>query len=637
MMEFQFYLKSQNIVEYLINFYEICSNASKVFQFINKVIGDLNEVDNFQIDFNPNINNINYDIFSTLYEKNMDPKERKLLGEFYTPLPIVDYILQAVNYDVLQILDNKKLIDISCGSGSFLIRAVLIFIKNWKKKKKIQDFKHVNIKDLKKLILLIKNSIIGVDINPIACIFCQLNIQFVLFNIIKKIRKEDNSFHVPLFNIHNQNAFKFDISEKYDYIVGNPPYLFIRDIPIKQRQIIEESNIETNDGQYDYYQIFLELGIKLLKDHGYLGYIIPDSLLALSNRTIIRKYIYNNTKIKEIYHTGPKFDDPVVSNIILILQKENRKIEREENQIRMLIQNDNNILLNSVKQNVLKDWSYKFLINLNSMDISLINKLNNQFPKLRDLIKDPNFSISMSRGVELGKEGKVIYCEKCKKFLPLPKKELRCKECNYNLDDKSIERIIYDNKPKESNLNLELFLYSINRFLIKEYKYIDISKQGINYKDLDIYKNRIIIRQISQNSLICATFDKRLSLTSQSLYNLKINDSPIREFNNYYLLGLINSKLLSFYFIKSFGSYKKLFPRILIEKIKSLPVMIPKNKEEKDLALKIIDAVKELLKTDLKDEDERINYQHKLDSLIYQIYQISVKKRSYISNFMKEF
>ena len=62
--------------------------------------------------------------------------------------------------------------------------------------------------------------------------------------------------------------------------------------------------------------------------------------------------------------------------------------------------------------------------------------------------------------------------------------------------------------------------------------------------------------------------------------------------------------------------------------------MIPKNKEEKDLALKIIDVVKELLKTDLKDEDERINYQNKLDSLIYQIYQISEKKRSYISNFI---
>ena len=107
--------------------------------------------------------------------------------------------------------------------------------------------------------------------------------------------------------------------EQYDFIVGNPPYLFIRDIPKVQRQIIKNMNFLTGQGQYDYFQIFIELGIKLLKNRGILGYIVPDSLLALSNRSKIRKYIFDTTIIKEIYHSGPKFEDPVVSNIILIL------------------------------------------------------------------------------------------------------------------------------------------------------------------------------------------------------------------------------------------------------------------------------------------------------------------------------
>ena len=79
------------------------------------------------------------------------------------------------------------------------------------------------------------------------------------------------------------------------------------------------------------------------------------------------------------------------------------------------------------------------------------------------------------------------------------------------------------------------FLYSINRYEIKDNKYIDVSKNGINYKDLLIYEDRIVIRQLSQNKMICASYDRDFSLTSQSFYNLKIEQSPIDEFNHYFL------------------------------------------------------------------------------------------------------
>ncbi|GAH45218.1 unnamed protein product, partial [marine sediment metagenome] len=138
------------------------------------------------------------------------------------------------------------------------------------------------------------------------------------------------------------------------------------------------------------------------------------------------------------------------------------------------------------------------------------------------------------------------------------------------------------------------FIYSMNRYVVNELKYIDMTKKGINYKNLEIYQNRIVIRQLSQDNLICASYDED-SVTSQSFYNLKINNSSIPEFNNIYVLGLLNSRLLSYFFIKSFGSYKKLFPRILIEKLRKLPLKVPNTTDEKKLAQRLTDNINIIL------------------------------------------
>ncbi len=236
-----------------------------------------------------------------------------------------------------------------------------------------------------------------------------------------------------------------DKFEQFDIIVGNPPYLFIRDILPDQRQIIKKMKFKTGQGQYDYFQIFIELGIKLLKNQGLLGYIVPDSLLALSNRSIVRKYIYDTSKIKEIYHSGPQFEDPVVSNIIIILEKESNIAEREKNRIKVKIDTQE---LREIVQKSFKNWNYKFLIHLNDDDISIIIRLSEKFPKLRELMVKDDFKILLSRGVELTKTGEIIYCIQCKKYFPIPKKEFLCPVCKTPLKEEHIDKIVVDSNPK---------------------------------------------------------------------------------------------------------------------------------------------------------------------------------------------
>ncbi len=620
MNEFIKYLKREDLIQKLLEHYKVNQIKKIVEEYFNKFIKKFEGIEDKKDSKNElNLLNSNFDSLGKFYEKTLLQKDRKVLGEFYTPKSIVRYILDAMGYKDSNNIQTKKLIDISCGSGSFIILAIRVLISSCFKSFNRHDFSEILPEEARNIVLRIKENIYGIDVNPLACILCQINIHFELFKLIEKIKDKDKSYHLPMFNIKISNSLAISETEQYDYVVGNPPYLFIRDIPNDQKQIIKKGNFNTNNGQYDYYQIFIELGIRLLRSKGILGYIVPDSLLALSNRSILRKYIYNNTKIREIYNIGPQFEDPIVSNIIIVLEKESDVQEREKNSIKVKFSNQEQ---REISQNSLKEWDYKFLIHLSDEDIFIINHLNNKFPKLKDLIKEDDFKILLSRGIELTKKGEIILCENCRKYFPIPKKVLNCPECKNPLKEEHIEKIIFDSVQNEDKDKFKLFINSINRYQVKDHSFIKINKKGINYKDFEIYIDRIVIRQLSQNNLICATYEKDLSLTSQSFYNLRIYQSPVKEFNNIYFLGIINSKLLSYYFIKLFGSYKKLFPRILIEKIKDFPIKVPENNKEKEIASKIIKKVDILLELNESEVEKSDYIQKEIDNLVFELYEI---------------
>lgn len=620
MSNFKDFLNEKGLIPQLMNRYGISSEDNDVKDFICTMIESISEIDSCKVVHQ----NLDLDAMAKSYEKIIPHSQRKSMGEFFTPIHVVDYILKSIGYTDQHDIENKKLMDLSCGSGSFLTRAVKTLVE------RLSPSFHQPREIIKK----VKDNIFGIDINPIACVLCQINIYFTLFDLFWRILEDDNNYRIPIFNIFNKDTLQYDFSRKYDFVVGNPPYLFIRAIPQDNRSFIEELPLETNKGQYDYYQIYIELGVKTLKENGKLGYIVPDSLLALSNRKVLRKFIYESTIIKEIYYSGPQFDAPVVSNIILILEKESEVLKRKKNKIivKFPLSHINNE--NKIPQYLIKQWDYEFLINLNEDDIRILDHLNNSFLKLEDLIESSDFNIKLSRGVELGKEGEVIYCETCQKYYPLPNKELYCPECRIALNRNCIERIVLEKIPNGLEPQFKPFIYSMNRYNVNELKYINTTKNGINYKDLDLYKDRIVIRQISQGNMICAMYVDS-ALTSQSYYNLKILNSPNLEFNHEYLLGLLNSKLLSYFFIKSFGSYKKLFPRILIERLRLLPIKVPKSTSERLLAHRLMKNTKEILKHSRVGEKGIDNLQKISDSLIFELYVIDDNDIRYINKFIK--
>jgi hypothetical protein len=284
--------------------------------------------------------------------------------------------------------------------------------------------------------------------------------------------------------------------------------------------------------------------------------------------------------------------------------------------------------MNIIPQKLLKSWDYKFLINLTENDIIILDFLNSNFTKLKQLIERKDYSIQIGRGVELGKQGKIIYCKQCDNYFPIPNKKWQCRRCKEPLDQELCEDIIVHHRPSEEEEQFTNYIYSIERYKINDYKFIILGKKGIDYKNLEDYGHSILIRQLNQGKKLCATYNAEYALHSQSIYSLKIRSSPLPEFNHYYLLGLINSRLMSYYFMKSFGSYKELFPRILIEKINEIPIKIPKTESEKDWAILISQNVKKILA--LKDKKKKNTIQEIIDNLVFKLYEISQRGENHI-------
>jgi hypothetical protein len=144
---------------------------------------------------------IQHDLLGTLYQNYFEKETRKALGEFYTPKDVVGYILDVIGYvptknDII----HQRLIDPSCGSGTFLIEA----LDRWLKvaSRLLQQQKGLNWKSLLEE-LCADARIVGLDIHPFACLMAQMNfLLHVLPYYSEVVRDVDRDFvlrRIPIF------------------------------------------------------------------------------------------------------------------------------------------------------------------------------------------------------------------------------------------------------------------------------------------------------------------------------------------------------------------------------------------------------------------------------------------------------
>ncbi len=195
------------------------------------------------------------------YLELLIPKnDRKVNGAFFTPTYVVDFIIREVSPKVMD-----KCLDPSCGCGAFLIGLVEYYQNTFNK----------SIKET------IKDNIYGSDI--LEYNVNRSKIILSLFGLLNDEIIEESDF-----NIYNQDSLMTDWKNKFEIIVGNPPYVKFQDLSDANRINLINNWKSIGNGTFNLYFAFFELGYKLLSTNGKLGYITPNnyftSLAGLSLR-----------------------------------------------------------------------------------------------------------------------------------------------------------------------------------------------------------------------------------------------------------------------------------------------------------------------------------------------------------------
>ncbi|HOV15826.1 MAG TPA: TaqI-like C-terminal specificity domain-containing protein, partial [Spirochaetota bacterium] len=183
-----------------------------------------------------------------------------------------------------------------------------------------------------------------------------------------------------------------------------------------------------------------------------------------------------------------------------------------------------------------------------------------------------------------------------------------------------------DKISKEETNRKIIFGEDIGKYVIKNINFIDEGTYQNFKKNDDIFKQEKIMIRETGNKLTVA-YDNNGLLTNRSLYCIRSKD-----FDLFYLLGILNSRLIQYYYENQYKSDTDIFPKIRIGQVKEIP--IPDN-TDRQIINQIIVLVKEMIQTqknicDAKSDSDKSMFEKKInmindkiDKLVYNLYGLT--------------
>ena len=220
--------------------------------------------------------------------------------QIFTPEEVVNDLLDVVGYK--RNIYGKKVIDTACGDGNMLVVIVRKYILDAIDRcAKNEDIKTG-----------LENDITGIEIDTEHFKKCieNLNVEASRHNIENVI-----------WDIHNADSLKFKHECKYDYVIGNPPYINYRDLDLDTREFIRSNFESCSSGKFDYCYAFVENALDLLSDDGKGAFLIPNSVFKNVFGQKLRDRLSNHVVRIEDFSSIKLFDNAMTSSAFLIIER----------------------------------------------------------------------------------------------------------------------------------------------------------------------------------------------------------------------------------------------------------------------------------------------------------------------------
>ncbi|TAF99366.1 MAG: restriction endonuclease subunit M [Cytophagia bacterium] len=597
------------------------------------------------------------------------PEVRKAGGVYYTPEYIVEYIVKNT---LGKLIENKKpeeiskikVLDPSCGSGSFLLGAYQYLLDYHlkyydKNRSKLKMYNNPLTPDgnltsqEKKRILL--NNIFGVDIDTQAVEVSKLSLllkalegeteasiqtslqlihERVLPTIDSNVRS-GNSLISPDF--YNEGLFLTPKEERkinvfdwkigfadvfkqggFDCVIGNPPYVTIGG---KEDTMFVSNEVEyllknylTKEYKPNLWAYFYEKGYNLLKNNGVVSYIVPRTFIDNVHYNQIRSFFATKSEIIEISKLNYEvFEQATTGGSSICIFKKSEIIDNEVDLFTFSSSDD----FIEMTPNSIQVPQKNILISENNFfnfQDKITNSLFEKISKKGILLGE---ICSVNNGVNTGNAANILLSKKKKneKYLKI-------------IEGKDINRyaIHWNNNWINYDSNLKKTI-SLSDLKTKQ------NKVDFALRDYAIFSNpKIIIRQTSDKIIAC--YDDNLFITRHSTHCIL---PIIKNLNLKYILGILNSKLLNFYYQTLIPEKGKVFAEVKALHAKKLPIKTIdfNNKIEKqqhDKLVKLVENMLELnkrlqnstIQTEKEQLQQRIEYTDiEINQLVYELYEIT--------------
>lgn len=600
------------------------------------------------------------------------PEVQKSGGVFYTPPFIVDYILDNTLEKMLQgrtpqQVEQIKIVDPACGSGIFLIGAYQRLLRwyfdyyrlnppspNHRKKSGGQVLTpHGELSaSLKQRILL--NNIYGVDIDHQAVEITKLSLLLKCLEgeTQATVEQQMEFFHSAILpplenNIRCGNSLvEFDCREfdmphddvlkpfawetaypsvfqkkqgGFDLVLGNPPWG--ADIDSIARYLAFKYPESTREYKNSY-KCFIELGVRLLKNGGYLSYIVP-STLQFQPRTIdIRGFLLKDTSLKLFWNIGDgvfrnRKKTPTAPCCVFAVKKEKAApgmtaqmldtIHIKRNNERVAFVREPHYHL--IPQTVFHERPDRGFIGYQRTIKS------NEVP-LERILELKDCGIKHQRvGVGLAEKGKSDLAER----LYYEGKRKRKNDQPYFIGDDM------DRDGWFVNLKTQRFFRTDYQSFLRENEIVYFNRKVFELPQ------KIVWRQTSDMIRAAIIEPHWFGNTLQAGIPLD-TDYDLR-----YVLGLLNSRFLNYIYMNSVREGGRVFPQVKLSKVKLLPIRIIDFTDSHDVhkyqeVIRLVDEITQLyvkkhshsLTATQNQIEEEIRYHSlRLNDRIYDLYNVS--------------